>query len=215
MNSAPATKPAHVCYCSTCARVLQFGNRIGGLTHPLIYSILSPIPHERKCAHGNKEITTLRIIMGKLQQTPRWNGCIAIQRLYSSGLFSFPNFWIIEKEPPVGATSRSRFSQKKAKRPKTENPCYILTLLFMKYVSDKAERNPHEVIIVPEGGSFSDIVKLKGDKEIGDKINKIIDKFAEANEQISDFTIYQYIIRNFYQRKSRESFTLRDFLDNN
>ena len=53
---------------------------------------------------------------------------------------------------------------------------YILTLLFMKYVSDKAERNPREVIKVPAGGSFSDIVKLKGDKEIGDKINKVIDK---------------------------------------
>ena len=64
---------------------------------------------------------------------------------------------------------------------------YILTLLFMKYVSDKAERNPREVIRVPEGGSFSDMVKLKGHKEIGDKINKIIEKFAEANEQISDF----------------------------
>ncbi len=64
---------------------------------------------------------------------------------------------------------------------------YILTLLFMKYVSDKAERNPREVIKVPEGGSFTDMVKLKGDKEIGDKINKIIEKFAEANEPISDF----------------------------
>ena len=64
---------------------------------------------------------------------------------------------------------------------------YILTLLFMKYVSDKAERNRREVIKVPEGGSFADMVKLKGDKGIGDKINKIIAKFAEANEQISDF----------------------------
>ena len=53
---------------------------------------------------------------------------------------------------------------------------YILTLLFMKYVSDKAKRNPREVIKVPEGGSFADMVKLKGDKEIGDKINKIIAK---------------------------------------
>ena len=60
---------------------------------------------------------------------------------------------------------------------------YILTLLFMKYVSDKAERNPREVIKVPEGGSFADMVKLRGRcKEIGDKINKIIEKFAEANE---------------------------------
>ena len=64
---------------------------------------------------------------------------------------------------------------------------YILTLLFMKYVSDKAERNRREVIRVPPGGSFADMVSLKGDKEIGDKINKIIAKFAEANNQISDF----------------------------
>jgi len=59
---------------------------------------------------------------------------------------------------------------------------YILTLLFMKYVSDKAERNPYEIIQVPEGGSFTDMVELVGNAEIGDKINKIIAKFAEANE---------------------------------
>src|SRR5215216_6854336 len=58
---------------------------------------------------------------------------------------------------------------------------YDLTLLFMKYVSDKyAGRNA--VIDVPEGGGFADMVKLKGDKEIGDKINKIIARFAEAND---------------------------------
>jgi type I restriction enzyme M protein len=55
---------------------------------------------------------------------------------------------------------------------------YILTLLFMKYVSDKEDG----IIEVPEGGSFDDIVALKGDKEIGDKINKIIARLAEANE---------------------------------
>ncbi|MCQ1537833.1 type I restriction-modification system subunit M [Methanocalculus taiwanensis] len=59
---------------------------------------------------------------------------------------------------------------------------YILTLLFMKYVSDKSERDRSSVIKVPEGGSFSDMVRLKGDKEIGDKINKIIGKLAEAND---------------------------------
>ena len=59
---------------------------------------------------------------------------------------------------------------------------YILTLLFMKYVSDKAERNPYQVIQVPEGGSFADMVELRGNTEIGDKINKIMAKFAEANE---------------------------------
>ena len=58
---------------------------------------------------------------------------------------------------------------------------YILTLLFMKYVSDKFINNPSSLIVVPEGGSFADMVKLKGDKEIGDKINKIIGKLAEEN----------------------------------
>ena len=59
---------------------------------------------------------------------------------------------------------------------------YILTLLFMKYVSDKCADNPHSPIEVPDGGSFADMVKLKGDKEIGDKINKIIGRLADANE---------------------------------
>ncbi len=58
---------------------------------------------------------------------------------------------------------------------------YILTLLFMKYVSDKSERNPYEIIQVPEGGSFADMVELIGNVEIGDRFNKIIAKFAEAN----------------------------------
>lgn len=59
---------------------------------------------------------------------------------------------------------------------------YILTLLFVKYVSDKAKADPHALIEVPEGGSFDDMVRLKGDKEIGDKINKIIARLAEAND---------------------------------
>ena len=59
---------------------------------------------------------------------------------------------------------------------------YVLTLLFMKYVSDKYAGDPNGMIVVPEGGSFKDMVALKGDKEIGDKINKqIIGKLAEAN----------------------------------
>ena len=59
---------------------------------------------------------------------------------------------------------------------------YILTLLFVKYVSDKAKSDKQSLIDVPSGGSFDDMVALKGDKEIGDKINKIIGKLAEAND---------------------------------
>ncbi|MFB8074266.1 N-6 DNA methylase [Streptomyces californicus] len=58
---------------------------------------------------------------------------------------------------------------------------YILTLLFVKYVTDKAKSDPNSLIDVPVGGSFDDMVSLKGDKEIGDRINKIIGKLAEAN----------------------------------
>ena len=59
---------------------------------------------------------------------------------------------------------------------------YVLTLLFMKYVSDKYAGKANALIEVLEGGSFADMVKLKGDKEIGDKINKIIGKLAVAND---------------------------------
>ena len=59
---------------------------------------------------------------------------------------------------------------------------YVLVLLFVKYVSDKYAGQPDALIDVPEGGGFADMVALKGDKEIGDKINKIIGRLAEAND---------------------------------
>ena len=58
---------------------------------------------------------------------------------------------------------------------------YVLTLLFVKYVSDKYTGDPLATIAVPEGGSFADMVRLKGDSEIGDKMNIIIRKLADAN----------------------------------
>jgi len=59
---------------------------------------------------------------------------------------------------------------------------YVLVLLFVKYVSDKYAGQPDALIEVPVGGSFADMIALKGDKEIGDKVNKIIGRLAEANE---------------------------------
>ena len=59
---------------------------------------------------------------------------------------------------------------------------YVLVLLFVKYVSDKYAGDPNGIIEVPTGGSFADMVALKGDKEIGEKINIIIAKLAEAND---------------------------------
>jgi type I restriction enzyme M protein len=59
---------------------------------------------------------------------------------------------------------------------------YVLVLLFIKYVSDKYAGKPNALVEVPEGGSFQDISKLKGKTDIGDGINKVIAKLAEANE---------------------------------
>src|SRR5699024_12831098 len=59
---------------------------------------------------------------------------------------------------------------------------YILTLLFVKYVSDKAKTDVGSLIEVPAGGSFDDMLAAKGDKEIGDRFNKSIGRLAEAND---------------------------------
>ncbi len=59
---------------------------------------------------------------------------------------------------------------------------YVLVLLFVKYVSDRYAGRRDALIEVPPGGSFADMVAARGDKEIGDKINKIIGRLAEANE---------------------------------
>ena len=58
---------------------------------------------------------------------------------------------------------------------------YVLVLLFVKYVSDRYAGDPHATFTVPPGGSYADLVALKGDKEIGDKINQAVTKLAEAN----------------------------------
>ena len=59
---------------------------------------------------------------------------------------------------------------------------YILTLLFVKYVTDKAKTDATSLIVVPDGGSFDDMVAAKGDPEIGDRINKVIAALAGAND---------------------------------
>jgi len=58
---------------------------------------------------------------------------------------------------------------------------YVLVLLFVKYVSDKYAGQPDALIDIPQGGSFDDMVALKGSDDIGDQVNKIIGRLAEAN----------------------------------
>lgn len=72
---------------------------------------------------------------------------------------------------------------------------YILTLLFMKYVTDKYKGQKYGGLIVfdkandpnpdPEkrtGCSFDDFIALKNKKNIGEGIDKIIARLAEVNE---------------------------------
>ena len=51
---------------------------------------------------------------------------------------------------------------------------YVLTMLFVKYISDKYAGNPMGLIEIPKGASFDDMVALKGKPDIGDRINKEI-----------------------------------------
>ena len=60
---------------------------------------------------------------------------------------------------------------------------YVLVLLFIKYVSDRYNGERYASIVVPEGASFQDMVAIKGQRDIGDQINKkIIAPLANANE---------------------------------
>ena len=65
---------------------------------------------------------------------------------------------------------------------------YVLVLLFMKYVSDKGGA----LVDIPEGGSFKDMIKLKGQSDIGDKINKIIGELAKANDLNGIITVADF-----------------------
>lgn len=65
---------------------------------------------------------------------------------------------------------------------------YVLVLLFMKYVSDKGDK----LVDIPVGGSFQDMVKLKGQPDIGDKINKIIGELAKANDLNGIITVADF-----------------------
>jgi type I restriction enzyme M protein len=58
---------------------------------------------------------------------------------------------------------------------------YVLVLLFVRYVSDKYASKANQLVDVPAGGGFVDLVKLKGKTDIGEGINKVLSVLAEAN----------------------------------
>lgn len=58
---------------------------------------------------------------------------------------------------------------------------YVLTLLFVKYVTDRFKGDRYAEIEIPDDGSFLDMIEAKGKSDIGDRMNKIISKLAEVN----------------------------------
>lgn len=59
---------------------------------------------------------------------------------------------------------------------------YVLTFLFLKYVSDKFLNDPRAKIVCPKGCTFPDIVKLKNDKEVGERLNMVLEGIGKENE---------------------------------
>jgi type I restriction enzyme M protein len=59
---------------------------------------------------------------------------------------------------------------------------YVLVLLFLKYISDKSISDPKALIEIPAGCYYADISALKGKKDVGEQLDKIIGKIAEKND---------------------------------
>lgn len=69
---------------------------------------------------------------------------------------------------------------------------YVLFMLFIKYISDKYGDSDDFAppVVIPKGASFKDMVALKGNSDIGNKINtQVIQPLIDANSRLarSDF----------------------------
>jgi type I restriction enzyme M protein len=57
----------------------------------------------------------------------------------------------------------------------------VLVLLFFKYVSDRYKGRKFAEFTVNPGASFDDLVAAKGKSDVGERVDKIIQKFLEDN----------------------------------
>lgn len=58
---------------------------------------------------------------------------------------------------------------------------YVLVLLFFKYVSDRYKGQPFAEFTISKGASFEDLIEAKGRSDVGERVDKIIQKFLEDN----------------------------------
>ena len=59
---------------------------------------------------------------------------------------------------------------------------YVLILLFFKYVSDRYKGQPFAEFTISQGASFDDLITAKGRSDVGERVDKIIQKFLEDNK---------------------------------
>lgn len=59
---------------------------------------------------------------------------------------------------------------------------YVLVLLFFKYVSDRYKGQPFAEFTISKGASFDDLIAAKGKSDVGERVDKIIQKFLEDNK---------------------------------
>ena len=58
---------------------------------------------------------------------------------------------------------------------------YVLVLLFFKYVSDRYKGQPFAEFTISKGASFEDLIAANGKSDVGERVDKIIQKFLEDN----------------------------------
>ena len=69
---------------------------------------------------------------------------------------------------------------------------YILTLLFIKYISDLHKAGRRSLIVVPRGASFDDMYAIRHEDDLGDKMNKMVEKITSANAGIGNINVADF-----------------------
>ena len=62
---------------------------------------------------------------------------------------------------------------------------YVLTLVFVKYVTDKFKGARYAPIVVPDGCSFEDFKALRNTPDIGEEIDKALARLSSANPMLA------------------------------
>lgn len=62
---------------------------------------------------------------------------------------------------------------------------YVLTLVFVKYISDRYAGMKYAPVTIPEGCTFEDLKNLRNKPDIGEKIDIALARLAESNQMLA------------------------------